>query len=83
MNGVLSTRVVRTSYKEDGWGNHVSSVREAVKRRAGGWREMAASLEALRQVGTEPSFRGRGYGSRGTAIVRKRYQATTSEITAG
>jgi hypothetical protein len=33
MNGVFSTRAVPRSYKEENWGNQVSSVRESVKKR--------------------------------------------------
>jgi hypothetical protein len=37
MNGVLSTQAVPRSYKEDNWGNQVSSVWESVKKR-GSWK---------------------------------------------
>jgi hypothetical protein len=57
------------SYKEDNWGNQVSSVWEAVKKRD--------SLKgATVQRGLEP-------GSRGLAIVRSHYWATTSKDTVG
>jgi hypothetical protein len=62
-------RAVPRSCKEDNWGNQVSSVRESVKKKVS-WKG------ATVQRGLEPR-------SRGLAIVRSRYQATTSEDTAG
>jgi hypothetical protein len=61
---VLFARAVLRSFKEDNWGKQVSSVREAVKKR-GSWKEAAVQTEL------EP-------GSRGIAIVRSRYQETSS-----
>jgi hypothetical protein len=46
MNGVLPTRAVPRSYKEDNWGNQVSSVRAAVKKR-----------DSWKRVGREQPFR--------------------------
>jgi hypothetical protein len=60
---------VPRSYKEENWGNQVSSVRESVKKR-GSWKGAAV------QRGFEPE-------SRELAIIRSRYQATISEETAG
>jgi hypothetical protein len=65
---VFSTRFVKRGYKEDNWSNRVSSVQESVKKR-GSWKGVAV------QRGLEP-------GSRELAIVRSRYQTTSSEDTA-
>jgi hypothetical protein len=53
---------VQRGFKEDNWGNRVSSIRESAKKKG-----------AAIQEGIEP-------GSRGIAIVRSRYQATSSEV---
>jgi hypothetical protein len=58
---------VQKGYKEDIWGNQVSSVREAVKKRDS-WKG-----EAI-QKGLE-------HGSRRLAIVRSRYQGTAGKDT--
>jgi hypothetical protein len=51
----MSARAVPRSYKKDNWGNHVSSVRESVKKR-GFWKRAAFQ-------------RGLEHGSRGIAII--------------
>jgi hypothetical protein len=70
---VFSTRSVQRGYKEDNWGNRDSSVWEAVKKRESwkGYRKGAVIQ------------RGLEHGSRGIAVVRNRYQGTSSEDTAG
>jgi hypothetical protein len=55
--------------KEDNWSNQFNSVRASVKKRRS-WKGAAV------QRGLEP-------GSRGIAIVRSRYQETSSEDTEG
>jgi hypothetical protein len=59
--------VFRSCYKEDNWGNQVSSVREAV-RKSGNWKG------AVIQRGLEP-------GSEGITNFRSSYQETSSENT--
>jgi hypothetical protein len=66
---VSSTRSVQRGYKEDSWGNEVSSVLGSVRKR-----------DSLKGAAIQ---RGLEHGSRGIAIVRSRYQATASEDTAG
>jgi hypothetical protein len=66
---MFSTRSAQRGYKEDNWGNRVSSVRESVKER-GIWKGAAVQ-------------RGLGLGSRGIALVTSRYQVSNSEETAG
>jgi hypothetical protein len=61
---VFSILFVERGYKEDNWGNRVSSVEEAVEKnesRKGYWKGAAV------QGGLE-------HGSRGIVIVRNRYQ---------
>jgi hypothetical protein len=60
---------VPRSFKEDNWGNQVSSVLESVKKGVS-WKGAAVQ-------------RGLERGSRGLATVRSHYQATTSVDTAG
>jgi hypothetical protein len=67
------TRSVQRGCKEDNWGNRVSSVREAVRKRG---RRRAIVRGAAVQRGLEP-------GSRRLAIVGSRYQVTTTEDTEG
>jgi hypothetical protein len=62
---------VLRSYKEENWGNEVSSVREAVKKKG----QLEESWGSAVQRGLE-------HGRRGIAIVRSRYQETSSEDTA-
>jgi hypothetical protein len=66
---VLSARAVTRSYKEDSWGNQVSSLRESVKKRVS-WKE-AAPQKVLQA------------GNKGIAIVKNRYQGTAGEDTEG
>jgi hypothetical protein len=83
---VLSAQAVSRSYKVDHQSDPIGSVWEseekesvdgqAGKRRLGGWCEMAES----QLYGSEPPLRVDL--SREAAIVRSRYQATTSEDTA-
>jgi hypothetical protein len=55
-----------------------------MKRRLESWCELAASLGASQlQVSQSVKRRGLEPRSKGIAIVRSRYQATTSEDTAG
>jgi hypothetical protein len=60
-------------YKEENWGNQLTSVQETVKKRdrRRGNRKGAAVQRELEHV------------SRETAIIRNRYKATTSEDTVG
>jgi hypothetical protein len=60
---------VAKDYKKDSWGKQVSSVEESEKKR-GSWNEDAV------QIGLESR-------SRGIAIVKSRYQTSTSEDIAG
>jgi hypothetical protein len=63
------TRSVQRGYKEDSWGNGVSSVRESVRKRVS-WKEAAIK-------------RGLERGSWRICTVRSRYQGTAGEDTAG
>jgi hypothetical protein len=68
----LSARALSRSYNEYNWGNQISSIREAVKRR-----------DNWKRVGREPQFREDLSTETGIAIVRSRYQEKTSQDTAG
>jgi hypothetical protein len=46
----LSARIVPRSYKEDNWGSHISSLREAVKKRVS-WK--GAAVQDLRAEAEE------------------------------
>jgi hypothetical protein len=65
---VLSAQAVPRSYKEDNWGNQVSSVRESVKKRVS-WKKAAIQ-------------RGIQRGSRRISTVRSHYQGAVGEDTA-